>query len=271
MTPEDVVAMQNEIDIMREVDHPNVVKMSNVYEDKNHYCLVMELMTGGEVSKQTYGYNFLLLIQLFDHIIEKETFDEEMAQKIMTPVFDAVIYCHERNIVHRDIKPENLLLSGKNLDDSIIKISDFGLARYINASSDELATTTCGTPGYVAPEILHKKPYDHRCDYWSLAVVLFIMLSGTPPFYHEDNFELFEIIKKGEYDFDAPAWKLISNEAKDLINRLLTTDPDKRITAEEIRVHPWISGEYKAQKKNLNNLEGMRGWNTRRKLMPDQQ
>jgi calcium/calmodulin-dependent protein kinase I len=130
---------------MREVDHPNIVKMLNVYEDEKYYCLVMELMTGGE---------------LFDHIIKKETFDEEMAQKIMAPVFDAVIYCHERDIIHRDIKPENLLLSGKNLDDSIIKISDFGLARYINAGSEELATTTCGTPGYVAPEILNKKPYD---------------------------------------------------------------------------------------------------------------
>jgi calcium/calmodulin-dependent protein kinase I len=173
-----------------------------------------------------------------------------MAQKIMAPVFDAVIYCHDRDIIHRDIKPENLLLSGKDLNDSIIKISDFGLARYIN--TEELATTTCGTPGYVAPEILNKKPYDHRCDFWSLAVVLFIMLSGTPPFYHEDNFELFEIIKSGKYDFEAPAWKLISNEAKDLIKRLLITDPDKRITAEEIKNHPWINGEMKAPKKNLN-------------------
>lgn len=231
MTTDDVVAMQNEIDIMREVDHPNIVKMTNVYEDKGHYCLVMELMTGGE---------------LFDHIIEQETFNEALAQKIMAPVFDAVIYCHERDIIHRDIKPENLLLSGKNLDDSIIKISDFGLARYINPTADEMATTTCGTPGYVAPEILKKQPYDHRCDYWSLAVVLFIMLSGTPPFYHEDNFELFEIIKQGAFDFSAPAWKEISSEAKDLITRLLTVDPDQRISAEEIRKHSWINGDFKA-------------------------
>ena len=236
---------------MREVDHPNIVKMFNVYEDKNYYCLVMELMTGGE---------------LFDHIIKKETFDEDMAQKIMAPVFDAVIYCHERDIIHRDIKPENLLLSGKNLDESIIKISDFGLARYINSEEDKLATTTCGTPGYVAPEILNKKPYDHRCDFWSLAVVLFIMLSGTPPFFHEDNFELFDLIKAGKYEFDAPAWKIISKEAKDLITKLLITDPEKRITAEEIRGHPWIDGTYKASKKNLNTLEAMKGWNSKRKL-----
>ena len=168
----------------------------------------------------------------------------------MAPVFDAMIYCHERGVVHRDIKPENLLLSGKTLDDSIIKMSDFGLARYIEPDALEkvLATTTCGTPGYVAPEILNKKPYDHRCDYWSMAVVLFIMLSGTPPFYDEDNFQLFEIIKKGTYAFDAPAWKLISNEGKDLIKRLLVTDPDKRITVEELKSHPWINGDYKAPK-----------------------
>merc|ERR1711937_1056671 len=116
-------------------------------------------------------------------------------------------------------------------------MSDFGLARFIEPDALEkvLATTTCGTPGYVAPEILNKKPYDHRCDYWSMAVVLFIMLSGTPPFYDEDNFQLFEIIKKGTYAFDAPSWKLISDEAKDLIKRLLITDPDKRITVEEMK------------------------------------
>jgi calcium-dependent protein kinase len=92
------------------------------------------------------------------------------------------------------------------------------------------------------------------------------MLSGTPPFFHEDHYELFEIIKAGEYEFDAPAWKMISNEAKDLITRLLITDPDKRITAEEIRVHPWIDGTYKAGKNNLNTLEAMKGWNSKRKL-----
>ena len=113
----------------------------------------------------------------------------------MAPIFDAVIYCHELGIVHRDIKPENLLLTKKDVDQAIVKISDFGLARYIDPTQNSLATTTCGTPGYVAPEVLIKKPYDHRCDYWSLAVVMFIMLSGTPPFYHEDNFELFELIK----------------------------------------------------------------------------
>ena len=162
----------------------------------------------------------------------------------MAPIFDAVIYCHERNIVHRDIKPENLLLTNKDISKAVIKISDFGLARFLKTEEDELCETTCGTPGYVAPEVLEKKPYDQRCDYWSLAVVMFIMLSGTVPFFHEDDFELFEIIKSGEYNFDAPAWKDISNEAKDLIARMLVVDPEKRITPDEIRKHPWITGDY---------------------------
>lgn len=113
----------------------------------------------------------------------------------MVPVFEAVIYCHAQGIVHRDIKPENLLLSEKDISQAIVKVTDFGLARSV--SIDDLATTTAGTPGYVAPEIVEKKPYDHRCDYWSLAVTLFVLLSGTPPFFHEDNFELFEMIKDG--------------------------------------------------------------------------
>lgn len=165
-------------------------------------------------------------MQLFDHIIERETFDEKSAQELLVPIFDAVMYCHERGIAHRDIKPENLLLTKKDTDQAIIKISDFGLARYIDPSEgDGMASTTCGTPGYVAPEVLLRKPYDHRCDFWSLGVVMFIMLSGTPPFYHTDNFELFELIKTGSYKFDAPAWGSVSKEGKELITRLLQVDP----------------------------------------------
>jgi calcium/calmodulin-dependent protein kinase I len=159
---------------------------------------------------------------------------------MMVPLLDAVCYCHNLGIVHRDLKPENLLLDGKDLNSAIIKISDFGLARFV--TQQELATTTAGTPGYVAPEVLSREPYDHRCDYWSLGVVLFIMLSGTPPFYHEDNFELFEIIKKGKFTFDAPAWQHVSDEAKDLIKGLLVVDPNERLTAAQIGDHPWVSG-----------------------------
>ena len=131
-------------------------------------------------------------------IIEKNHFNETEANKVMVPLFDAVIEAHKLGIVHRDLKPENLLLSDKDLNKATVKISDFGLARYVCPDNNVLASTTCGTPGYVAPEILEdEKKYDTRVDFWSLGVVMFIMLSGQPPFFHEDNFELFEMIKDG--------------------------------------------------------------------------
>ena len=124
--------------------------------------------------------------QLFDQILEKERFSESEARDIIAPIFDALKYCHTLGIIHRDIKPENLLFSSKEMGDAIVKVSDFGLARFID--NETLATTTCGTPGYVAPEILEQRPYNEACDFWSVGVVLFILLSGSPPFYDEDNF-----------------------------------------------------------------------------------
>ena len=126
--------------------------------------------------------------------MEKERFNEAEARDVIAPIFDALIYCHKLGIIHRDIKPENLLFSSKDQMASIIKVSDFGLARFIDGET--LATTTCGTPGYVAPEVLEQQPYNEECDFWSVGVVLFILLCGSPPFYDEDNFELFEKIKK---------------------------------------------------------------------------
>ena len=123
---------------------------------------------------------------------------------ILAQVSDALYYLHSKKIIHRDIKPENLLFAARDTSLSIIKVSDFGLARFID--NETLATTTCGTPGYVAPEILEQRPYRDACDFWSVGVVLFILLSGTPPFYDEDNFALFEKIKRCDYNFNAPSW-----------------------------------------------------------------
>lgn len=218
------MALQNEIDILKQVDHPNIVKFYDIYEDEKYMYIVMELLGGGE---------------LFDQIMKKETFSEKESRDIIAPIFDALIYCHNIGIVHRDIKPENLLFSSKNLQTGIIKVSDFGLARLLTA--DQLATTTCGTPGYVAPEIISEKPYKEPCDFWSVGVVLFILLSGEPPFYHEDNFELFELIKKCKYDMTKPTWKNISEEAKDFLKKLLVADPAKRLDAKGIQSHPWMT------------------------------
>ena len=135
----------------------------------------MELMHGGE---------------LFDQILEKEQFSEFEAREATKTIIDAIYYCHQKDICHRDIKPENLLLQSKEQGISSLKIADFGLARLLDEES--FASTTCGTPGYVAPEVLQQKPYGKACDDWSIGVVAFILLSGTPPFYEEDNFALFE-------------------------------------------------------------------------------
>jgi len=143
--------------------------------------------------------------ELFDQILDKECFSEKEAREATKAIVDAIMYCHNQGIIHRDIKPENLLLSSKELGISSLKIADFGLARLL-PQENSLASTTCGTPGYVAPEVLMQLPYGKECDFWSIGVVTFILLSGTPPFYEEDNFALFELIKACKYDFDVDTW-----------------------------------------------------------------
>lgn len=133
------------------------------------------------------------------------------------------------------------MLSSKELGIASLKIADFGLARLLEA--DSLASTTCGTPGYVAPEVLMQKPYGLPCDYWSIGVVSFILLSGTPPFYEEDNFALFEQIKACRYDFDVETWDNVSKEAKDFVSKILVADPEIRMTCDQMLEHPWMKIE----------------------------
>ena len=137
MTDEDKASLQTEIEILKSLDHPNIVNLIDVFEDERHWCLVMELMQGGE---------------LFDQILEKEHFTELEAREATKAIIDAIQYCHEKGICHRDIKPENLLLQSKELGITSLKVADFGLARLLEENT--LASTTCGTPGYVAPEVL---------------------------------------------------------------------------------------------------------------------
>ena len=224
MSDEDKASMQTEIEILKSVDHPNIVKLIDVFEDERHWCLVMELMQGGE---------------LFDEILEKDHFSESEAREATKAIIDAIGYCHEKGIAHRDIKPENLLLQSKEAGITSLKVADFGLARLLE--EDSLASTTCGTPGYVAPEVLMQKPYGKACDYWSIGVVAFILLSGTPPFYEEDNFALFEQIKACKYDFDVDTWGSVSEEAKDFIKKILVADPNVRLNCQQMCDHPWMS------------------------------
>jgi len=226
MSEEDLAALHTEIEILKSVDHPNIVKLIDIFEDERHVCLVMELLLGGE---------------LFDQIIEKDKFSEYDAREATKAIIDAISYCHSLGIIHRDIKPENLLLHSKDQGIGSLKIADFGLARSLD--QNQLASTTCGTPGYVAPEVLQQQPYGMECDYWSIGVVTYIMLSGTPPFYDEDNFQLFEMIKNCQYDFEDDTWKYVSEQAKAFVSEILVKDPKTRLNLEGMKNHPWFKLE----------------------------
>jgi len=180
--------------------------------------------------------------ELFEYIIQRGKLSEEESRKIFVQLLHGLKYLHERNIVHRDIKPENILLCDKNLT---VKLADFGLAKIIG--EDSFTTSLCGTPSYVAPEILENqknRKYSKAVDIWSLGVVLYICLCGFPPFSDElctEDFpyNLSQQIKLGLFDYPTPYWSDISDEALDLIDRMLTVDPEQRITVQRILDHPW--------------------------------
>ena len=242
-----VNSLHLEIEIIRQVDHPNIVRAYEFFDEQKYIYIVMEIMRGGE---------------MFDIIVEKDHYSEREAADAIRPVIDAVKYCHEMGIVHRDLKPENLLYS---TDDSegIIKVSDFGLARFYD---DDLMTTACGSPSYVAPEILMGKGYGLEVDYWSIGVIIYTMLCGFLPFIEDTNEALFEIIKTGQYEFTSPFWDNISDLAKDLIRQCLRVNPRERITAKNMLIHPWIVGTFNPKINMPDVTNKIRGSNSRRKF-----
>uniref|UniRef100_A0A8C8SXA4 non-specific serine/threonine protein kinase n=1 Tax=Pelusios castaneus TaxID=367368 RepID=A0A8C8SXA4_9SAUR len=226
------VAVENEIAVLRKIKHDNIVALEDVYETPTHLYLAMQLVTGGE---------------LFDRIVERGHYTERDASHLIHQVLEAMHYLHQLGIVHRDLKPENLLYATP-FEDAKIMITDFGLSKI---QSDGVMATACGTPGYVAPELLQQKPYGKAVDIWALGVISYILLCGYPPFYDENDSELFAQILKGEFEFDSPYWDDISDSAKDFIQQLLQRDPEKRYTCEQALQHPWISGDT-ALDKNIH-------------------
>ncbi|KDR20580.1 Calcium/calmodulin-dependent protein kinase type 1D, partial [Zootermopsis nevadensis] len=212
--------------------HPNIVQLLETFEDKHKVYLIMELVTGGE---------------LFDRIVEKGSYTEKDASDLIRQVLEAVDYMHEQGVVHRDLKPENLLYYSPD-EDSKIMISDFGLSKMEDSG---IMATACGTPGYVAPEVLAQKPYGKAVDVWSIGVISYILLCGYPPFYDENDANLFAQILKGEFEFDSPYWDDISDSAKDFIRQLMCVDVEKRYTCRQALAHPWISGNA-ASNKNIH-------------------
>ncbi|XP_068442167.1 calcium/calmodulin-dependent protein kinase type 1D [Clinocottus analis] len=218
-------SIENEIAVLRKIKHENIVALEDIYESPDHLYLIMQLVSGGE---------------LFDRIVEKGFYTEKDASTLIRQVLDAVNYLHKMGIVHRDLKPENLLYFNPQ-DESKIMISDFGLSKM--EGSGDVMSTACGTPGYVAPEVLAQKPYSKAVDCWSIGVIAYILLCGYPPFYDENDSKLFEQILKADYEFDAPYWDDISDSAKDFIGSLMEKDPAKRFTCDQALRHPWIAGD----------------------------
>jgi len=216
-------SLENEIRVLKRLKHPNIVALLEVFEDKTKVFLVMELVTGGE---------------LFDRIVEKGSYSEKDAADLIKQVLSAVAYMHGEGVVHRDLKPENLLYYSPD-PESKIMISDFGLSKMEESG---VMATACGTPGYVAPEVLAQKPYGKAVDVWSIGVISYILLCGYPPFYDENDANLFAQILKGEFEFDSPYWDDISEEAKDFIRSLMCVNVEHRLTCEAALDHCWITG-----------------------------
>ncbi|XP_070460621.1 calcium/calmodulin-dependent protein kinase type 1B isoform X1 [Equus przewalskii] len=227
--------VENEIAVLRRVSHPNIVALEDVHESPSHLYLAMELVTGGE---------------LFDRITERGSYTEKDASHLVGQVLGAVSYLHSLGIVHRDLKPENLLYATP-FEDSKIMVSDFGLSKI---QAGNMLGTACGTPGYVAPELLEQKPYGKAVDVWALGVISYILLCGYPPFYDESDPELFSQILRASYEFDSPFWDDISESAKDFIRHLLERDPQKRFTCQQALQHLWISGDAAFDKDILGSV-----------------
>jgi len=251
LTEEDDLALQDEIQILSALRHPHIIRLYETFEDPKFYYLVTEEMHGGE---------------LFDRVVAKSYYNEKEARDVTKILLSAVGYCHSRDVAHRDLKPENLLLQSPD-DDANLKIADFGFAKLCKGGQDCL-TTQCGTPGYVAPEILEGDPYGVKADMWSIGVITYILLGGYPPFIEQDQKKLFRKIRKGEYEFHEEYWGTVSKEAKDLIVSMLTVNPHKRVSATQALENPWITGSDAAlAKKDLGkNLEEFKKFNAKRKF-----
>jgi len=220
--------LQREIEIMKNLRHPNILYCKEVFETDQFISIVLELVRGGE---------------LYDKIVDEGEFSDEEAKPILLQIVSAVEYLHNNGIAHRDLKPENLLCVGKGDGKrpriERIKVADFGLSKMF---VEEDLTSQCGSPTYVAPEVLLCQTYTNAVDMWALGVITFVMLTGCFPFFEEGNnySALYQKIIGVDYSFpDEPA---LSADAKSFIRGLLVRDPEKRLTPELCRNHPWLKG-----------------------------
>lgn len=211
----------NEVTILRSLDHPNILRVFECYQDKFCYCIVTELCRGGE---------------LFEKITGHQRIPESLCADYIRQILSCLLYIHERHIVHRDLKPENFLLDDHG-PTANLKLIDFGSATFITIGKS--LNHQIGTSYYIAPEVLEKR-YNEKCDIWSAGAILYIMLSGVPPFQGKTDPEIFKRVKKGKYDLKSQVWNTVSKPAKDLLQKLMTLDPNTRVSAREALRHPWL-------------------------------
>ncbi|KAI8026050.1 Calcium-dependent protein kinase 4 [Camellia lanceoleosa] len=234
ISKEDVEDVRREIQIMHHLaGHKNIVTIKGAYEDTLYVHIVMELCSGGE---------------LFDRIIQRGHYSERKAAELTKIIVGVVEACHSLGVIHRDLKPENFLLVNKD-DDFTLKAIDFGLSVFFKPG--QVFTDVVGSPYYVAPEVLLKH-YGPEADVWTAGVILYILLSGVPPFWAETQQGIFDAVLKGHIDFESDPWPLISDSVKDLIRKMLCSRPSERLTAHEVLCHPWICENGVAPDRSLD-------------------
>ncbi|KAK8504833.1 hypothetical protein V6N13_056164 [Hibiscus sabdariffa] len=232
---EDIEDVRREVQIMHHLTgQPNIVELKGAYEDIHSIHLVMELCAGGE---------------LFDRIITKGHYTERAAASLLRTIVQIVHTCHSMGVFHRDLKPENFLLLNQE-ENSPVKVTDFGLSLFYKPG--DVFKDIVGSAYYIAPEVLQRK-YGPEADIWSVGVMLYILLCGVPPFWAENDNGIFSEILGGKVDFTSNPWPSISPQAKDLVKKMLTLDPKKRLTAQEVLNHPWIKEDGEAPDTPLDN------------------
>ena len=247
----DMAKFKMEIEILRSMDHPNIVKLFEWFEDEVNLYLIMEYCSGGE---------------LFEMIEKKRSFSEEDAKIIFKQMMNAISYLHSKNIVHRDLKPENLVFESKNPDETL-KLIDFGLSKmYKDPKSGEVIRlrTMAGSTYYVAPEVLTGN-YTVACDIWSCGVILFILFAGYPPFLGDTDKQVLENVIKGKIHFDEAEWSKVSKQAKDLILRILTK-VSERPTAVQVLNDPWFKEKGSSKEVNLTIIKNLSSYRNTTRL-----
>jgi len=237
MKPRDMQLLGREVDILKKLAHPNINRLIETFDTKNHLYIVLELLEGEN---------------LFENIVKQKTYTEDDAANVIKQVARACEYMHPRGVIHRDLKPENLVYLDKDKDH--ICVTDFGLSNIVSNEGD-LMKTACGTPAFVAPEILRQERYDSQVDMWSLGVILYTMLCGYPPFVEKNLPTLYKTIKRGYVRFDRPYWDNVSESAKDCVRGLLTVDSQKRLNPVDLQKHLWLTVSAKSG-KNLFDSAG---------------